>query len=90
MEWESAGERDCLYKDETHLCKNTPTVGQVRTKRQELRCDSFICGALNNQHFKYYQVRSMSSTLRDNRLCLNRRKLFNKYNYNNFTLLPID
>lgn len=41
-EWESAGERDCLYKDETHLRKDTSTVLQVRIKQQELRLDYFI------------------------------------------------
>jgi len=32
MEWESAGERECLYKDETHLRKDTLTLLQVRIK----------------------------------------------------------
>jgi len=32
MEWESAGERQCLYKDETHLRMDTPTLLQVRIK----------------------------------------------------------
>jgi hypothetical protein len=42
MEWESTGERDCLYKDETHLRQDTPTLLQVRIKQQKLRLDYFV------------------------------------------------
>ena len=41
MEWESAGERDCLYKVEAHLREDTPTLLQVRIKQQKLRLDYF-------------------------------------------------
>lgn len=40
-EWESAGERDCLYKVEEHLRKDTPTLLQVRIKQQKLGLDYF-------------------------------------------------